>query len=1336
MTTTPAQPVAASQSPAADHDAARAALRDLVSLCARCAARETEIAQTHQAELDAAEKELARSCSNVELRFKAVRDDVQSKAQARIAEITEKFQAELAALKQSDAQRRRMAADDYERATADVQQKMQQAVWLAESMYEASVNGLKQESAKAKEKFSDELFELDELERQADLLVERYRQKPPVFVAPPAPPAEPADEGHAPLAQAPDAAFAQLKQEAQMRMAQLKSLPLAKLFAGVKPFVIGFLIVVLAAVIAHWVAGGMPMANQEIAAIAPDVKVIALAVVGALIFCGLLFGGLYFVAKSQVRGVYVPMRRAVVSARAAANAVAEKASQDREAARARALRKRNTEVEVIKKQHAPQLSRAQQIRQATLKTIEADYAKKLERIESHRDRALAEVTAWQKQHADSVEQKHAAEMQGAQQKHEAQLHATKAALEQETVALKREWSDGLAAIRTPLAQQRAGGSAAPDRWDDPAWSAWTPPKTFNPRIRFGELRVDLKSITENYPRTLQLPGSFAVPAMLTLPRHASLMIHFDRGGRAAATATLQATMLRLLTNLPAGRVRFTLIDPVGLGQNFAGFMHLADHDEALVGGRIWTEAEHIDQRLADLTEHMETVIQKYLRNEFETIDDYNAQAGELAEPYRFLVIADLPTNFSQESVRRLASIASTGARCGVYGLITRDLRQPIPGGNAHLDEIESNCINLVQQPDGAFLWNDEVFRQFPLTLDPPPTEELLTRLMAVVGKHAREAKRVEVPFTSIAPPPEKYWTAGSSSEMSVPVGRAGATRLQALKLGRGVAQHALIAGKTGSGKSTLLHALVTNTAMWYSPDEVEFYLVDFKKGVEFKTYASNELPHARAIAVESDREFGLSVLQRIDAELARRGELYRKLGVQDLASYRQAATDKNRDGSYLFPVLPRTLLIIDEFQEFFSEDDKLAQDAAVLLDRLVRQGRAFGIHVLLGSQTIGGTSGLSRSTIGQMAIRIALQTSEADSQLILGDNNSAARLLARPGEAIYNDAGGLVENNSPFQVAWLPDEQRDAFLKAVREKAKLNGSPTRREPAIVFEGNAPADITKNRRLLAVLQSKEPPPASQPPRAWLGDPVAIKDPTAVAFRRQAGANVLMIGQQEEAAMALMASSITSLAAQHPQARFYVLDGSAADSPLAKVMPRVREALPNEVKIIEYRATEEAIAELHAEFNHRQSAGGANPPPIFLFVYALQRYRALRKQEDSFSFGSSDEEKKPQPDKQFAEILRDGPPVGVHTIAWCDTAAALERTLERSAMREFDNRILFQMSAADSSNLIDSPLGNKLGQNRALVYSEEQGTTEKFRPYALPGDRWLAYVKQQLASRNLE
>ena len=88
--------------------------------------------------------------------------------------------------------------------------------------------------------------------------------------------------------------------------------------------------------------------------------------------------------------------------------------------------------------------------------------------------------------------------------------------------------------------------------------------------------------------------------------------------------------------------------------------------------------------------------------------------------------------------------------------------------------------------------------------------------------------------------------------------------------------------------------------------------------------------------------------------------------------------------------MPRILLIVDEFQELFVTDDKLAQDAALLLDRLVRQGRAFGVTCCLGRRP-GGAYSLARSTLGQMAVRIALECSEADAHLILSDDNTAAR---------------------------------------------------------------------------------------------------------------------------------------------------------------------------------------------------------------------------------------------------------------------------------------------------------------------------------------------------------
>ena len=129
-----------------------------------------------------------------------------------------------------------------------------------------------------------------------------------------------------------------------------------------------------------------------------------------------------------------------------------------------------------------------------------------------------------------------------------------------------------------------------------------------------------------------------------------------------------------MTSVPAGKVRFTIVDPVGLGENFAAFMHLGDYHELLVTNRIWTEAPHIEQRLTDLTQHMENVIQKYLRNEFETIEEYNTMAGEVAEPFRILVVANFPTNFNDAALRRLISIVNSGARCGVYALVMLDTK--------------------------------------------------------------------------------------------------------------------------------------------------------------------------------------------------------------------------------------------------------------------------------------------------------------------------------------------------------------------------------------------------------------------------------------------------------------------------------------------------------------------------------------------------------------------------------------------------------------------------------------------------------------------------------------
>ncbi|MGD0390087.1 MAG: FtsK/SpoIIIE domain-containing protein, partial [Tepidisphaeraceae bacterium] len=1029
-------------------------------------------------------------------------------------------------------------------------------------------------------------------------------------------------------------------------------------------------------------------------------------------------------AKKQIAAVYVPLRRALDAGRIANDNLLSQATVEHDMNLAKAKRQNKAELQVARDRAAPILDKATKKRDATLQASQAELQAKGAQNEALRKSALAELEQWRVRKLEEIKRLFDAETGKVGDRATARAAELRQKHTAERAILEKRWAEGLKNIQEPIREE---GNANP-AWSDPIWDDWKGPKKFPATIRFGQLQVDLKAmvadVAKDSPFTLPLPETFSVPALMAYPKQASIMIHTDRPGRMDSIRAMQMIMTRLLTTIPPGRVRFTMIDPVGLGQNFAGFMHLADYDEALVGGRIWTDGEQIDQRLANLTEHMETVIQKYLRNEFATIDDYNAQAGELAEPYRYLVISDFPVNFSDEAMRRLSSIASTGSRCGVYTLVMRDTRVSTAGGGAmHLDDLEAHSVNLVREGD-RFVWRDPVFNRFPLSLDQAPTDEELSKILHIVGKGAREAKRVEVSFDVIAPKLPMFWTLKSDEDVAVAVGRSGATRLQTFRLGRGVAQHALIAGKTGSGKSTLLHALITNLAMWYSPEEVELYLIDFKKGVEFKTYAMHHLPHSRAIAVESDREFGLSVLHRIDQEMTRRAELFRPFKSQNLQMYREASGKK----------MPRTLLIIDEFQEFFTEDDKLAQDAGLLLDRIVRQGRAFGVHLLLGSQTIGGSSGLSRSTIGQIGVRIALQTSEADSQMILGDGNSAARLLSRPGEAIYNDAGGLVEGNSPFQVAWLPDEQRDRYLDQVNAKAAGVGEKV--DPPIVFEGNEPADFRQNPLLAEQVNAAKYVVSNAVPMIWVGDPVAIKAPTAIPFRRQSGANVLIVGQNEESALAISALSMIGLAAQlsPTSASFYLLDGTPADAQNHGYLASVAAALPHRTKNVDYRAVPQAIHEIALELARRQANESSNPPSIFIVVFGLQRYRALRKSEESFNFSSSEGEKGPDPGKEFADVMRDGPANGIHILAWIDTATALERAVDRASMRELDNRILFQMSATDSSNLIDSPAANKLGANRAMAYSEEQGSMEKFRPYALPNEKWLAEVKATLAAKS--
>lgn len=884
--------------------------------------------------------------------------------------------------------------------------------------------------------------------------------------------------------------------------------------------------------------------------------------------------------------------------------------------------------------------------------------------------------------------------------------------------LKSDWNTRVAEYKAFVQKATAAAEKKHPAWNCDKWEELTPRTEFPEIVYTGTVPLndsmfDLKTRQDD---NFTLPDltEFSLPVMMSYPECGSMMLRTGTQTRGTALEILFNTALRILTSFPPAKARFTILDPVGLGQNFSALMHLADYDESLVGGRIWTETAHIEKRLGEITGHIEKVIQKYLRNRYESIDEYNREAGDMAEAYQFIIIADFPNGFSELAVERLMSILNSGVKCGVYTLIHLDEKQPLPEMFREKTLLEQALV--IREKSGQLAVDAECLGRNPFEPESLPEARLVTPLLQKIGMMSSASKRVELPFDAVLPDKSRFWQASAEDGIRVPIGKAGADRLQYLDLGHGTAQHALISGKTGSGKSTLFHVVISSVSIWFSPSEVQMYLIDFKKGVEFKTYARNRTPHARVIAIESDREFGLSALRSIDNEFTRRGELFRNEGVQSLSAFRKKQPHTP---------MPRILLIIDEFQEFFTEDDGVAQDAALLLDRIVRQGRAFGVHVVLGSQTLGGAYTLAKSTLGQMAVRIALQCNEADSYLILSDDNSAARLLSRPGEAIYNDMSGLVEGNNPFQVVWLSDEIRDRELENVRKQAE--NSEHELPPAVVFEGNVPADIRKNPELNKMLETPGVPESPEK-RIWLGEPNAIKGPAQITFHAQSGNNLLIIGQRSDVSMGIIFSSILSLSASYRPGtiQFTVLDGSTPDTGHTAQLEALSMALPHKVDIIAYRDIPEAVLEFDRALDNRQNEEGASEcSPIFLIVFGLQRLRMLRE-SDEFDF-STDQSDQKTPEKAFVNILRDGPQNNMHSIIWCDSLNNLNRSLSRKTIKEFELNVLFQMSATDSAELIDSPAASRLGLYTALLFAERGGIMEKFRPYALPGNDTLENIK---------
>ncbi len=874
---------------------------------------------------------------------------------------------------------------------------------------------------------------------------------------------------------------------------------------------------------------------------------------------------------------------------------------------------------------------------------------------------------------------------------------------QRLAQLDQQWQAKQASIKRDLfAATRALDFIAAD-WNMPEWNSFALHNGAVPNgVRVGAFKL-------NTPFKLA-----PIPALAPLIGHKHVLIAYHGAMAETANQLLQATALRLAATFPVDAFRFSFMDADGLGNNLRAFLTLP---ELVRGDDIVATEREIEDELARISAHIKNVIQTRLSSSFNTIEDYNDKLGDVSVPYQFVVIANFPTHFTDRAADHLTSIAQNGMRAGVYLIASADLDKK-PPHNFEWNTLHNLATVALIQSNDECTWNDPDFPKVTITPDRMPPPALTKTILETTGKAAVTKGGVGLKFSKIAPP-QPWWNTPSAEFLSAPLGFNDKGLIHEFRLGlaNDTVHHALVGGQTGSGKTNMLHVLLINLCLKYHPDELELYLVDFKEGVEFQEYAKMNLPHARAVAIETEREFGLSILHRLQREMESRGKLFGAAGVQNIQNYR-ANTNKR---------MPRLLLIVDEFQVLFDEDDALAQQAGNVLADLVKRGRSFGIHILLSSQEPPRNFANGRAVYGQMALRLCFQCQPDHARMILGDENDAAKSLERPGEMFYNEDNGKPDKNVFVRVAYLPPAERAAALDQIQALAQTNNF-SRVEPLAVFEGAAPAQLLDNAEFRRQLWSPQYSVAPAPLLAPLGSAIEIKAHTTAALERQARSNLLIIGSEEIYARGMMAGAVLGIAAQRsPRAAvFYVLDYGKPDVDNGNIFQHIKQVIPHTIELIERVKAGEALERLNRVVTKRATTSGNHSPQIFFVIFGAHGWRELK---------SSDPYMPSELSQTLTHIIQEGPDVGLHTLVWVNSLPDFERAFQRKGLEFFDLRAATLLPQNDAMNFLENAAAAKLGPNRAVFRSQDwqTGRLEKFKPYALPNAAALEQMRQRFARK---
>lgn len=442
---------------------------------------------------------------------------------------------------------------------------------------------------------------------------------------------------------------------------------------------------------------------------------------------------------------------------------------------------------------------------------------------------------------------------------------------------------------------------------------------------------------------------------------------------------LEHSIFQILASVRYNGFKLTLID----GKNHGIYLnYLSQLDDAITEGKIYKEQNEINKALTE-------ILLKSIKE------------------FRFIVINNFPQGFTNESAIALIKILNNAKEENIKVIMTKELEPP--RAMADLDASISNKLEGISF-DKDNHWNSKTLSHienikglFTLNFGSSYSERAIKETIEVINVMHQ---------STVNPGSENF---DINDGIKIPVGIQH-NKIFYFRFGHGATNyHAIVGGRSGKGKTVFLDNIIARATSIYNPDELRFVLLDMK-GIEFNDYKN--LPHVQAFSSSSNVENGMKIVEFLREEFKNREALFNNVEAKNIGEY------KKKSGK----IMPRLLVIIDEFQNLFTgnyKTDGIVED--ILIKQILRIGRAYGVHLLCCTQSLG--DGVRSSFLNNIPLRIAFQMTQDQSRSFLSMSNTAAETL-KVGEAIYNEQDGLLSENILVKIDNL---QSDDVKKLIKE---------------------------------------------------------------------------------------------------------------------------------------------------------------------------------------------------------------------------------------------------------------------------------------------------------------